>query len=52
MSWDNAFQQDFRTVGLSVGSVASYTTIDAPSCYSNSKEALAITQFSNEKQFS
>lgn len=43
MSWDDAFQQDFKTVGLSVGSVASCTTIDAPSCHSNSKEALATT---------
>lgn len=48
--WDSAFQQDFKTVGLPVGSVA--TTVDAPSCYSNSKEALIIAQFAKERQFS
>lgn len=37
MSLDNAFQQDCKTVGLSVGSVATCTTTDVPSCYSNSE---------------
>lgn len=49
MSLDNAFQQDFETVGLSV---ATCTTIDAPGHHANSKEALAMTPFSKEKQFS
>lgn len=32
---DNAFQQDFKTEGLSVGSVARHPARDALSCYSN-----------------
>lgn len=35
MLWDNALQQDFKTEGLSVGSVTRHAAMDALSCYSN-----------------
>lgn len=36
-------------MGLSVHSVARCTAMDAPSCYPNSKEALAMIPFSKRK---